>query len=48
MPAEGVAQIKGDSSHLKRSRLKVGLPPANYLIKKIFLTGTSTQSLEVG
>lgn len=28
------AQIKGGSSHLKRSRIKVGLPTLNYLIKK--------------
>ena len=29
LPAEGVAQIKGGSSHLKRSRLKVCLPASN-------------------
>lgn len=31
---EGVAQIKEGSSHLKRSRFKVGLPISDDLIKK--------------
>jgi hypothetical protein len=34
LPAEGVAQIKGGSSHLKRSGLKVALPTSDDLIKK--------------
>jgi hypothetical protein len=33
-PPESVAQIKGGSSHLKNSGLKVGLPTSNNLIKK--------------
>jgi hypothetical protein len=34
LPAEGVVQTEGGSSHLKRSGLKVSLPSSNYLIKK--------------
>jgi hypothetical protein len=34
LPPEGVAQIKGGSSHLKRSLLKVGLSTSNDLIKR--------------
>jgi hypothetical protein len=34
MPAEDVVQIKGSSSHLRRSGLKVGLPTSNDLIKQ--------------
>lgn len=34
LPAEGAAQVKGGSSHLKRPRLKEGLPTSDDLIKK--------------
>ena len=35
LPAEGVAQIKGGSSHLKRSGLEVGLPRAGGMAKQL-------------
>lgn len=34
LPAEGVGQITGGSSHLKRYRLKIGPSTSNDLIKK--------------
>jgi hypothetical protein len=39
LPAEGVAQIKGGCTHLKRHKLKVGLLTSNDLIKKQSFTG---------
>lgn len=34
LPVEGVAQVKGESPHLKRSGIKVGLPTLNNVVKK--------------
>jgi hypothetical protein len=40
LPPEGLAQIKGESTYLKKPGLEMGITTSNYLIKKsLSLTG---------